>query len=331
MLFTLTNKNGAEAVFSSIGARIVSLHIPNKEGELVDVVQGFDTEDEYAEKGKTQGAICGRYANRIANAQFEIDGEVFTLEKNNGEHCLHSGNQYLRLVDYKGEAFGKQVHFVYHSEHLEAGFPGNVKVEITYTLTDNNGIKIHLCASTDQATHINLTSHPYFNLNGEGNGTILGHHLHIESDFVLEIDETGIPTGHKIDVSNTGFDFKEQCLIEENMQLGHPQIEQVGGYDHCYVARDYEPGEVKYNGHVVSPETNIILTVKSTYPGIQLYTANKEKVVGKHGNVYNSHSAICLEPQFFPDSPNQPDFPSTLLKPKEKFNHTIIYQFSLHE
>ena len=330
MIFTVTNKNGAEATFSSLGARIMSLKVPDKEGNLIDVIEGFDTEEEYAEKGKSQGAICGRYANKISNATFVIEGETYNLEKNKGEHCLHSGNFYLRLVEYKGDSFGKQVHFTYSSANLEAGFPGNLDVEITYTLTDENCLKIQLCAKTDHATHVNLTSHPYFNLDGEGSGSVLDHHLKIKGDSVLEFDQEGIPTGSFIDVADTGFDFREEAVVSENIAIGHPQISMFNGFDHCFTFNAYEEGELKEIATLRSLETGIGLIVSSTYPGVQLYTANAEKKVGKGGNVYNNHSALCLEPQFYPDSPNRPEFPSTLLQPGDHYDHVISFQFVVH-
>ncbi len=331
MLFTITNKNGVEAVFSSLGARIVSLKVPDRAGNLIDVVQGFDTEEEYAEKGKSQGAICGRYANRIANAEFTIDGITYRLQKNNGDHCLHGGDIYLRLVDYKGESFGKQVHFMYQSTHLEGGFPGTVPIEITYTLTDENCLKIQMNATTDYPTHLNLTSHPYFNLNGEGSGSIYDHQLQVFSSSFLEIDQGGIPTGSLIDVDGTGFDFREEVKMQDQFEKDHDQITLVKGFDHCFVFDQYEEGHLKQMATVKSDQSGIQLIVQSTYPGIQLYTANEQHQVGKHGHVYGNHSAICLEPQFYPDSPNQPDFPSTLLLPKEKYEHTIQYQFLTYE
>lgn len=327
MLFSIENKNGAKATFSSLGARIVSLFIPDATGNLVDVVQGFDTEEEYKTKGKSQGAICGRFANRIANAQFSIGEDTYILPANNGNHCLHGGNHELRLAEFKGESFGKQAHFVYNSPDLERGFPGNLTVEITYTLTDENVLKIQLQAQTDKTTPVNLTSHPYFNLNGAGYSKILQHQLIIHAEKLVEVDAESIPTGQLIDVVNTAFDFQAPITVGDNMGKGHQLIDLVNGFDHCYAINNYEKGTLKEDAVLIGDQSGLKMTISSTYPGLQLYTANDLNTKGKLGKHYGSHSAICLEPQFFPDSPNRPNFPFDFLNPKEKYNHEIIFKF----
>ena len=331
MIFEIENKQGAKLKLSTLGARIMALHIPNQHGDFIDVVQGFDTEQEYAEKSKSQGAICGRYANRISNARYTYEGQTVILPANDGEHCLHGGNHELRLAEFEAEQFGKQVHFEYHSPHLERGFPGNLKIEVTYTLTDENLVRIHLQASTDQPTPVNLTSHPYFNLNGAGNGEILDHQLKINSQEVVEIDGEGIPTGNILPIAETPFDFIELTPIKDNITDNHAQLDLIGGFDHCFVMNEYAANTLKEDATLASLETDIHLTVRSTYPGLQVYTANGEQHHGKNGMFYDKRSAICLEPQYFPDSPNQPDFPFSFLLPDESYDHTIEYDFKKPE
>ena len=319
-------------VTSPYGARLVSINVPDKHGKLADVIQGFDTMKEYQQKSKSQGAICGRVANRIANAQFTLNGEQFQLSKNIGENTLHGGEQGFSSRTFTLEKEEKQkVVYSYQSPHLENGFPGNLAVKITYEFTDDNEVKITLQASTDQPTPVNLTSHPYFNLKGEGNGLILDHLFKIYSNLLIPTDTESIPTGELMPTKDTVFDFREFAPIEERISDGHKQIQQVKGFDHSYILNDYGEGKLKLDVQVREQTTGRQLNVYSDYPAIQFYTANTLDTIGKANKPYKPYSSFCLEPQYYPDSPNQPDFPDTILKPGEEYNHQIIYQFEIFD
>lgn len=323
----LKNKNGVEVEFSSLGARIISILTPDRNNHYADVVQGFDTEEEYATKGKAQGAICGRVANRISNARFQIDGVTYQLEKNADPHCLHSGNHQLRMARFDVNKEGDKIVFTYFSPHLEAGFPGNVNFTIIYELSDENELIINIKAVTDQKTPLNVTSHPYFNLKGEGNGLIDDHLIQILASKFTETDNEYIPTGNFPEVENTPFDFRELKIIKNSLHANHPQVQNVGGIDHSFVLDNYELGKLKLDAIVKDENSGRVLKVFSTYPAIQFYTTNSATITGKGGKNYETHSALCLEPQFYPDSVNNPDFPNTILHPGEVYDHTIIYQF----
>ena len=325
---TLENKE-LKLVLSPFGARMVQLYTKDKKGNFADIIQGFETEEEYLTKGKSQGAICGRYANRIANAQFEMNGETFELEQNNGNHCLHGGNQGLRTRHWQVEnQTNSSVTFTYHSKHLECGFPGNVDFKITYSLVKNQ-LQLLLEASTDQATPINLTSHPYFNLKGAGQGSIATHELQIHAQSILDVDDELIPTGKELSVKNTDFDFNLLTPLNNRLQSQHPLINKLQGFDHCYVLDDYGKA-LRENAVVQEPSSGREMRVFSTYCGLQLFTANQLNSKGKNGQTYAPHSAICLEPQYFPDSPNQPNFPNTIVQPNQNYSDQIIFEFSTY-
>lgn len=326
--YSITNENNLKVVTHPLGARLVSIFTPDRNGRFADVIQGFDTEEGYLTKGKSQGAICGRFANRIANAQFKLNGEQYNLPANNGKHTLHSGNGALRTAHWSVKDHStNQIIYTYHSPHLENGFPGTVNFSVTYTISRHNELIIQLEAETDRETHINLTSHPYFNLRAEGNGNVLEHKLQINSDHFLEIDQECIPTGEFISVENTVFDFRQPTEIGNRVKSNHPQIELVKGYDHCFAFQQSENETTELNAVVIDSFSGRVLKVFSDYPGMQLYTANDLSVLGKEKKAYQPYSAICLEPQYFPNSPNEPDFPCTIFSPENNYQHKIIYQF----
>jgi len=336
-LYTLTNRNGAEAEIATFGGVVVSLKVPDRNGKLGDVVLGYDSVDGYVNDKPHLGALIGRYGNRIAHGQFSLDGKTYTLPKNNGENTLHGG---LKGFDKKVWA-AKEVHakdgqaleLSYVSKDGEEGFPGNLKVTVTYTLTDANALRIDYRATTDKKTVVNLTNHSYFNLDGPGSGDILGTLLTIEADKFTPVNASMIPTGQLRDVTGTPFDFRKPTAIGARINEDNEQLKLGNGYDHNFVLRRTtgEAGEI-LAARAVDPRSGRVLEVWTTEPGVQLYTANYlDGVTGKGGVVYGKRTAFCLETQHYPDSPNQPQFPSTVLNPGETYHTVTTYKFSLEK
>lgn len=332
-LFTMKNENGMVVTLTNYGAKIVSIYVPDKNGDFADVMLGFNSIEKYREWGASHGAVVGPFANRIANAQFTIGEETYQLPVNNGEACLHSGpdSWYRKVWDY--EQNGNSTVFTLESPDGEFGFPGNKKVKVTYTLTENNELKIDYEVTTDKATHINLTNHSYFNLRGEGNGDILNHVLVINADKSTPVvDESMIPTGEIVDIRGTDLDFTTPHAIGERIDNDNPQLVFGAGYDFNYVLNK-ESNELSFAASAFEPESGRYMEVFTTEPGVQLYSGNhlNGKEIGKSGNPYTERTGFCLETQHFPDSPNQPGFPSTLLNPGETYRSTTIFKFSVRE
>lgn len=332
-LFTMKNENGMVVTLTNYGAKIVSIYVPDKNGDFADVMLGFSSLEKYREWGASHGAVVGPFANRIANAQFTIGEETYQLPVNNGEACLHSGpdSWYRKVWDY--EQNGNSTVFTLESPDGEFGFPGNKKVKVTYTLTENNELKIDYEVTTDKATHINLTNHSYFNLRGEGNGDILNHVLVINADKSTPVvDESMIPTGEIVDIRGTDLDFTTPHAIGERIDNDNPQLVFGAGYDFNYVLNK-ESNELSFAASAFEPESGRYMEVFTTEPGVQLYSGNhlNGKEIGKSGNPYTARTGFCLETQHFPDSPNQPGFPSTLLNPGETYRSTTIFKFSVRE
>ncbi|MFC6103313.1 aldose epimerase family protein [Olivibacter domesticus] len=329
-LYTLTNNKNAKASITNYGARLVSLLVPNKEGKLTDVVLGYDNAQTYKEnKTSYFGAIVGRYGNRIAKGKFTLDGKTYQLEQNDGENSLHGGNNgiYDKVWDAK-QVNDKTLKLTYHSPDGEAGYPGNVAIAVTYTLTDDNELAIDYTATTDKETVLNLTNHAYFNLNGEGDATILDHELTIHANEITPVDETLIPTGDLLDVTKTPFDFRKATVIGARIEADDQQLKRGKGYDHNFVLNKKEG--LQSAAVVYSPKTGIQMDVLTEEPGIQFYSGNfmeGGKNIGKGGKDYGHRSAFCLETQHFPDSPNQPTFPSTVLKPSDTYKTKTVYKF----
>jgi aldose 1-epimerase len=330
-MFTMENKNGMVVTLTNYGAKIISVYVPDRNGNYADVVLGFNSLDEYRQYGASHGAVVGPFANRIANAQFTIDGQTYNLPVNNGEATLHSGpdSWYRKVWDYDNN---KNVTvFSIESPDGEFGFPGNKKAKVTYTLTDENELKIDYEVTSDKPTHINLTNHTYFNLRGEGNGDILNHILVINATKSTPVkDNSMIPTGEIVDIRGTELDFTSPMRIGERIDAGHAQLNYGSGYDFNYVI-EKEPGELAFAASAFEPESGRYMEVFTTEPGVQLYTGNHlaGKEIGNSGQPYTSRTGLCLETQHFPDSPNQPDFPSTLLNPGDVYKSTTIYAFSV--
>jgi aldose 1-epimerase len=332
-LYTLTNSLGVEVRTMNYGGIILSMRVPDRKGQLADVVLGHDTLEGYIPNPPYIGALVGRYANRIANGTFTLDGKTYTLPKNDGPNTLHGGiKRTFDKVVWEGEAVkgGKAgVTFTYLSKDGEEGFPGNVKVKVTYTLNDENELVIDYEATTDKATPINLTQHSYFNLAGEGTSDILNHEIMINADRFTPVDKNLIPTGELRPVKGTPLDFTNSTKIGARIDDDYEQLVLGHGYDHNFVI-DRKADGMALAARVYEPTGGRVLEVSTNQPGVQFYTGNflDGTVTGKQGHVYKRRYAFCLETQHFPDSPNHPEFPSTILKPGETFQSKTIFKFS---
>ena len=333
-LYVLSNKNGVEAAITNYGGAVVSLKVPDRNGKFGDVVLGYDALDGYVNDKSYFGAIVGRYGNRIGHAQFSIDGKTYTLAKNNGENSLHGGIKGFNKAVWAAKELpaknGQSLELTYLSKDGEEGFPGNLHVRVVYTLTDSSELKIEYSATTDKKTVVNLTNHTYFNLAGPGSGDILGHQLVIEADKFTPVDASLIPTGELRDVPGTPLDFGKATAIGARIDQDDEQLKLGHGYDHNFVLRRAAGAPISLAARVVEPNTGRVLEVWTTEPGVQFYTGNflDGTARGKGGLAYARRSAFCLETQHFPDSPNQPKFPSVVLNPGEKYSTTTTYKFT---
>ncbi len=333
-LFTLTNANGVEMQVTNYGGIITSLKVPDREGRLADVVLGYDSLAGYLRTTPYFGALVGRYGNRIRNAKFTLDGQTYTLAANNGPNNLHGGVKGFDKVVWQAEPFqdarGQGLVFTYTSPDGEEGFPGTLQARVTYTLTDSNEVIFEYHATTDKATPVNLTQHTYFNLNGAGSGDILGHEIMLNAPSFTPVDETLIPTGEIKSVEGTPFDFRTPMRIGARInQTDDQQIAFGGGYDHNFVLADTSRA-LKQAARVAAPESGRVMEVFTTEPGVQFYSGNflDGSITGKGGSVYQKRAGFCLETQHFPDSPNQPGFPSTILRPGQDYNSRTVFKFS---
>lgn len=332
-LYALTNEKGCELTICNYGARIISLLVPNRNGEMTDVVTGHSSiEDILATGDRYYGVICGRYANRIARGRFEIDGNVYDqLAINNGPNNLHGGVKGFNEQVWDAEQTDERTLVLrYTSPDGEEGFPGNLQVTVTYHLNDDNSVDIYYEATTDKPTVVNLTNHAFFNLSGVESGTTVDDHiLTINASHYLPADNTAIPYGDPVEVKGTPMAFDTPHAIGERINEDFEQLKFGNGYDHCYVL-DKGDGIYAESAHCVSPRTGIALTIYTTEPGIQLYTANwlDGEFPGKHGKRYLARTSFCLETQHYPDSPNHPQYPSTRLNPGEVFKSRTTYIFT---
>jgi aldose 1-epimerase len=331
-LFILTNKQGAEMSVTNYGAKIVSLHVPDREGRLTDVVLGKRSIADYRNDQEPYfGAVCGRTANRIAGGRFVLDGVEYQLAQNAGRNSLHGGKRGFNAVVWEIERWnGNSIELSYLSVDGEEGFPGNLRVGVVYRLTEDNAVEITYRAVTDRATILNLTNHSYFNLSGEGDLSICDHVLQIFADTFLPTDEEAIPFGPPAKVEGTPFDFRLPHTIGERIEAEDTQLRYGKGYDHNYIINRQGPGRV-YAARAMSPKTGIVLEVHTTEPGVQLYTGNylDGSFGGKGGYVYPFRSAFCLETQHFPDSIHRPEYPSVVLREGEVFESETVFRFSV--
>lgn len=338
-LYTLTNENGMTMEVTNYGGIITSLRVPGRDG-MEDVVLGFDSlsgylSDAYAASNPYFGALIGRYGNRIDDAQFSLDGQTYTLDANNGPNHLHGGEPGFDERIWRAEPVERadSVGLVlrYTSPDGEEGYPGRLDVAVTYTLTADNALAIDYRATTTEATPVNLTQHSYFNLDGEGDGTILDHELMIDAEAFTPVDSTLIPTGELRPVGGTPFDFREATPIGARIDQDNRQLGIGGGYDHNFVLAPQDRDSLHVAARVYAPDSGREMTVSTTEPGLQFYSGNflDGTLTGKRGESYPQHAGFALETQHFPDSPNQPDFPSTILRPGETYTSRTVYQFSV--
>jgi aldose 1-epimerase len=324
-LYTLSNEKGMQVKITNYGAIITAILTPDKQGKTGDVVLGFDNMDN-GYQSPYFGAAIGRYGNRIAKGKFTLDGQEYTLATNNGENHLHGGNVgFDKVVWAAEEVGGNGLKLSYLSKDGEEGYPGNLTTTVTYTLTTDNELKIDYTATTDKATPVNLTNHSYFNLAAGAAADALQHVVTIHADRYTVVDASLIPTGELRPVAGSAMDFTKPVAIGA-------RIDQVeGGYDHNYVLNG-DPGAMKLAATVFEPVSGRVMEVRTTEPGVQFYSGNflNGKITGKGNTVYKKHYGFCLETQHFPDSPNQPSFPSTILRPGETFKSTS-YKFSVRD
>ncbi|HUA39802.1 MAG TPA: aldose epimerase family protein [Candidatus Sulfopaludibacter sp.] len=332
-IYTLRNRNGMEARITNYGGILVSLTAPDRAGKFADVVLGHDRLDDYLKGASYFGALVGRYANRIGGAKFTLNGRTYQLAPNNGAHSLHGGAKGFDKVVWEANtgrsAEGPVLELAYFSKHGEEGYPGNLKVKAAYRLTDKNELRLDLTATTDAPTLCNLTGHSYFNLAGQGD--VLAHEVYLNAGRFTPVDAGLIPTGELKPVDGTPFDFRNPTAIGARIQTDDPQLKFAKGYDQNFVI-DKPPGQLGLHGRVSEPTSGRVLEVFSTEPGVQLYTSNHfdGSIIGKGGRAYPRYGAFCLEPQHFPDSPNQPGFPPAVLEPGRIYHNTILYKFSLN-
>lgn len=333
-LFTLTREGAPVVAVTSYGGHIVSMVAPDREGKTRDVTLGYADAAGYVADTGYFGSIVGRYANRIAKGRFTLDGKPYTLVTNNGPNALHGGptgfQKRLWAARVVNGPEGEAVELTYVSKDGEEGYPGTLTAKVVYSLRADGRLVIDYTATTDAPTIVNLTNHAYFNLAGEGEGTILGHELQIEADATTPVDPTLIPTGAVTPVDGTPFDFREPVAIGARIDAADDQLKAGGGYDHNYVLRG-KAGELRLAARVTEPKSGRVLEVYTTEPGLQFYSGNflDGSVTGKSGKPYVKRGGFCLEAQHYPDSPNQPAFPPVVLRPGQTYRQTTVYRLTV--
>ena len=335
-IFTLRNQNGMEVKITNYGGIITHLSVPDKNGNAADVTLGFDSLAGYLNGHPYFGAIVGRYGNRIAKGQFSIDGKLYKLATNNGPNHLHGGEygfdkRLWRAETTEGENTAT-LSLYRVSLDGEEGYPGELHAQVEYTLNNTNELRMYYAARTNKPTHVNLTNHAYFNLSGDARNTILDHELHINASQFIPIDVTLIPTGEIASLDDSPLDFRTAKAIGRDIDVENQQLKYAGGFDHCWVLdKDPDNPKPQLAATAYDPSTGRVLEVLTTEPGVQFYSGNflDGTVVGKNKTTYQQRSGFCLESEHFPDSPNQPNFPSTLLLPVETYRTTTVYRFSV--
>jgi aldose 1-epimerase len=332
-LYKLSNRNRAEVNISTYGATIVSLMVPDRRGDVADVVLGYDSFNGYLSDAAYLGPILGRHANRIAKGRFTLNGVTYSLARNNGDHHLHGGLKGFDKVVWKARdastSNGQALELTYLSKDLDEGYPGTMSVGVVYTLNDANELKIEYFATSDKDTVVNLTNHTYFNLGGHDSGDILNHELMINADRFTPTDASSIPTGELRSVGGTPFDFRRPTAIGSRVNQEHEQLKYGHGYDQNFVLNRANSSLSSLAARVLDQKSGRVLEVWTTEPGLQLYCGNflDGSIWGKKGVPYQRNQGFCLETQHFPDSPNQPDFPPTVLKAGAQFQSTTIFRF----
>lgn len=331
MLYTMVNAKGASVSLSSLGAGIVSIVVPDKDGKMTDVVLGYPQAMSYMADGPCFGKVPGRFANRIALGKFSLDEKEYTLPINNGPNALHGGPQGFQNQVWESREVDGAVEFMYYSEDGEMGYPGALKTVARYQWDDQNVLELTLTAECDAPTVVNLTNHVYFNLKGEGNGGVLDHVLTLNASEYLATDPTQIPLGESVPVAGTPMDFVTPKKIGQDIKADFEALKIGKGYDHCWVIDGYEPGQIQKAATLYSEVSGIEVEVLTTQPGVQVYTGNwlSGCPEGKNGHVYNDYDGVALECQHYPDSPNKPEYPTTVLRPGESFQEAIIFAFNV--
>lgn len=328
-LYTLTNANGASVTLSTLGAGIVAVNVPDKDGKLDDVVLGYANPADYDNDGPCAGKTPGRYANRIARGKFSLAGKEYQLPVNNGPNCCHGGNGFQNRI-WTGRFVGDGIRFDYTSADGEEGFPGRVEAAVTYRWNDRNELAIEFSASTDAKTVINLTNHAYFNLDGHDSGSVLGHKLQLHAAHWLPTDETQIPTGEIAPVADTPMDFTQPKEIGRDIRNDFEALKIGKGYDHCWVLDSWQKHRLTRAAVLTAPHSGRVLEVETTQPAVQVYTGNwfsGSSPVNKAGRAYVDNDGVAIECQGMPDAPNHPNFPSQILGPGELYTQFIIFRF----
>ena len=335
-LYTLTNSNGIEVCITNYGGALVAIMVPDKEGKMANIIQGHDSIKSVINSPEPfLSTLIGRYGNRICKGKFVMNGKEYNLAVNNGPNHLHGGPTGFHARVWDAEQINdSELVLRYVSAYYEEGFPGELKMAVKYSLSEDNELIIDYRGTTNKKTIVNMTSHGFFSLAGIANPTpeALNNVLQINADFYLPIDETSIPTGEILKVAGTPFDFREPHTVGERIAADDEQIKNGTGYDHCYVLNKREPGELSYAVKCVEPNSGRCLEMWTTEPGVQFYSSNWHSgLVGTHGTVYGKYSALCFEAQHFPDSPNHAYFPSCILKPGEVYQQKTVYKFSVEK
>eukprot|EP01053_Blabericola_migrator_P005581 Blabericola_migrator_1__5580@NODE_283_length_10404_cov_699_850924_g233_i0_p3_GENE_NODE_283_length_10404_cov_699_850924_g233_i0NODE_283_length_10404_cov_699_850924_g233_i0_p3_ORF_typecomplete_len352_score39_09Aldose_epim/PF01263_20/8_9e94DUF1579/PF07617_11/0_64DUF1579/PF07617_11/3_1e02_NODE_283_length_10404_cov_699_850924_g233_i039665021 len=330
IIYTLTNGKGSQIEISTFGAAIVSVRVPDHNGAMADVCLGYKDAATYIHDDAASGKTVGRVTNRIANGRMTIDGKEYQLETNNGPNHLHGGTDGWGNRNWTGKVDGERLFLTLKSDDGDQGYPGEVNAEAIYTFDDNNNLEIEYNATTNKTTPVNMTNHIYFNLSGDGSGTILDHELRLNCAKVLEMNSNQIPTGKLLDTAGTVMDFKNYRAFGPGLHDNFNYLRACRGYDHPFVVDNWKPGKLCDVGELRDPRTGRKVTVKSTQPSVMVYTGNwlgGKDAVAKSGAPYIDYAGVALECQGFPDAVNHPEFPSVVLHPGEKYHHRIIYTF----
>jgi aldose 1-epimerase len=328
-MFKIQNNNGMSVELINTGATVFSINVPDKNGRIENVALGFDNPEDYKNNSVYFGTTAGRYGNRIAKGKFRLDDKEYTLTLNNNGNHLHGGIKGINQLWWKEQTIEPaEAVFTCFSPDGDQGYPGNLEVTVCYSLTSQNGLRIEFEASSDAPTILNLTNHSYFNLNGKPGSNILDHEIYINADKFTPVDKTMIPTGELRLVNNTTMDFRKPKAAGRDILRDDEQLQFGCGYDHNFVLNGFD-GSVRKIASVFDPKSKRLMEVYSDQPGVQFYSGNYlQGVKGKQGVIYKKHSGLCLEAQGFPDAPNKPHFPSTVLRPGGKYKHVTEYRFS---